>query len=403
MASDFEPNNYRSISPRAAAQAKPSAFSSEALVYRSIDVETSSLAPFATNDPVYHAPTGAKSLTSLKDFASPFPSSVATFPGSKISLVAPSKDFGSFGGDASLPFTPSPPHAPEYLEEGFFFFARAPLSVLFPAIQRLLRDINVDFVVKEEKFKLRCTAYHVGYSSVTFVVRMYTVDAQFDQYIIEFQRRSGDVVHFCSLFKMAKQHLRTDGFVEGSPSPFESNAVHAVQVPPSCDNDVVPSSSDTTQGLRSLLHMASSQFCDVKYEAVRCLAQLSSQDGNRPALVEAGGISSLVQSMQHSTRDVERCCVSAIANLAQTDASCQEVLACGGVSILTDLAASSPVPETVRESARALIGITARLGACVVDDKMKQCVGKLISAPDPRARKFGEQLQIAVGGSDRVN
>jgi hypothetical protein len=80
-----------------------------------------------------------------------------------------------------------PPEAPGgYLEPSSHFFTSSTPSDVFHCAIGVLQAQQVDMIVKQSKFKIKCTAYRSG-ARLPFVVRVFRVD---DKHAVEFQRRS---------------------------------------------------------------------------------------------------------------------------------------------------------------------------------------------------------------------
>jgi hypothetical protein len=293
-----------------------------------------------------------------------------------------------------------PPEVPGgYLEPSHHLYSREDPSVLLAAIVEALRAVSgstIDITLRKDKFKLECVAYRPGEAHVPFNARVFTVpaDSRGSRYAIEFQRRSGCVMHFAELWQQCKHFLNCKGLCEGAASKTVSA--------PSTDSQrlgMEPSSDNLRFTVKCLLQMARSQFADVKLEGMQALVKLSAPGDGATAkvMVEEGCVEAFVECVSYPMEDLSRLSISGLANLAFVRAEVWPVVVRkGGLSALcsrVQQAPASPCVQTVRECSRALKGLASHLGKkAYSESELVSAIAALSRHSDPFVHKIGQDM-----------
>jgi len=188
-------------------------------------------------------------------------------------------------------------------------------------------------------------------------------DKQGKRFVVEFQRRSGDVLHFSSLWATCKRVFAEKGFIEKEKEKEKEKLKN-----PKLDG-VIVTDQQIRETLQCLLQMASSKCYDVKCQAIAVLAKMSAEEQIQKLMMEESYIDAFLLAASSKMEDLQRCAVFAIANMAQSVSICQLIAQKGGASILHSLSRSA-TPQVVRDCSRALGAIASRLGSSV-DDLLK--------------------------------
>jgi len=250
---------------------------------------------------------------------------------------------------------------------------------------------QIDFTVKQEKFKLKCVSYKNG-SRLPFIVRIFTVDSSLEskQYAVEFQRRSGDIIAFSDIYRGCKSHLEREGYTATTTSKL---AVRTA--PPPLDVQVTVDQARDT--MKCLLSMAGSDCADVKAKAMEALTEMSREDGKvQHMMVKDGGLDMFIESLESSYEDVHRSAVSGVANLTKDHEVASRQVMDNASDSLYKLA-HSETPQVVRESARALENIGCALGKGAIDLKFRQTLDVLTYSKDSIAQSYASRLVQTLG------
>jgi hypothetical protein len=315
--------------------------------------------------------------------------------------------------NVKVPQTSQPPIAPMWLEPNSHFYCTAAspsqlFETLLVALQSLHEAANddtrsssictLDCVPSPQLFKLSCTAYqrHSGVAT-PFIVRVFTTDASKSKYVVEFQRRQGDVVHFYEIFRTARTRITS-----AYPMSVEEGAElsrSSSDIPPgvkSLDPSLVipqlelrswsapslPSSAGVgsfnkdhiCETVRSLLQMCASPCIDIKTQGVLALAELSCSPSFDEAikhcsfnihevLIAEGCVQLFLECLPLKCQDIHRASLTALANLAETQSNlCTQLVSDAKSLSYVYALTSSGTHQVVRESARVLAALASRLG-----------------------------------------
>jgi hypothetical protein len=295
---------------------------------------------------------------------------------------------------AYVPDQIQPPEVPGgYLEPSYHVHSQSNAYTLLQSVSNHLTNAQVDFIVKHNKFKVKCVSYRGG-ARVTFIVRVFSVgtDASAPRYAIECQRRSGCIMHFSEIYHALTDALNADGLLEDSQLAALTGS--SLFAPPKLD--ALDSAVTVEQGretLGCLLQMVDSPCSDVKSEAIAAMVDLASKGDKIQALiVSEGGLEKLVAELECAAEDVHRNAARGVAQLTSNNKNvCEFVHANGGLKSLYGLAAS-PVVQVVRESASALANIGSALGSQFLDQDFFNTINALSSYPDMHARQEAQRV-----------
>ncbi|KAH1249017.1 Kinesin-like protein KIN-UB [Glycine max] len=112
------------------------------------------------------------------------------------------------------------------------------------------------------------------------------------------------------------------------------------------------------RGLQKILSLLEAEATDARINAVKIVANLSSEETNQKKIVEAGGLTSLLTLLKNSQDETtQRVAASAIANLAMNETNQDLIVAQGGINILSMTAANAEDPQTLRMVAGAIANL----------------------------------------------
>jgi hypothetical protein len=287
---------------------------------------------------------------------------------------------------------PSPPGG--YLEPSYHFFSAANPTALVQSILALLATLQVDCTPKHEQFRIKCSAYR-SCARLSFYVHVFVSESvqTAKRYAVEFQRRSGDALHFSEIYRAAKRSLAEQHLIE----KVKASTIRA-DTPSAPPLDSVVTVDQMKQTVKSLLLMIQSKCVDLKAQGIVTLADLTAADPKvQKMMIETGVLDALVEELSCQSTDVHRCAITGIANLAhERDAVCAKLAECGAVKVLLGLA-KSDTPQVVRETARLLANIGTTLGTKVVDTEFKSTLKQIRGCRDARARQHISPLVELLG------
>jgi hypothetical protein len=168
-----------------------------------------------------------------------------------------------------------PPRAPTYVEPNYHFKSRTsnPMA-LFQTIGEVLKAANVDYTVKVFKYKYKCVCYRNG-ESIPFDVRVFSLlSSGAKEYVVEFQRRKGDVIQFASVYHNLKSVLAAKGYVVEAAQTSRSSFDMDLDLSDLPEGDP-PTTEEYEQTVACLVAMFKSGCVDIQTQAVQALAQLT--------------------------------------------------------------------------------------------------------------------------------
>jgi len=283
-----------------------------------------------------------------------------------------------------------PPSVPGgYLEPSYHVVSRVKPSFLLESIVTFAKSNCLEFRVLPEKYKVKCVSYPLGESKVPFVASIFQMDSdkQGKRYAVEFQRRSGDILHFSDLWANCRRLFVEKEFIEKEKEKEIPKKLKCPKL-----DDVTVTDKQIRETLQCLLQMASSSCCDVKCQAIAALSKMSTEEQVQKLMLEEACLDAFLTAAASKMEDIHRCAVYALANLAQSVSICQTIVEKGGVSVLCSLSHSS-TNQVVRDCSRALGSIASRLGTSVVNDEFRETLKTLRCSPDPFTQQAAHQLE----------
>ncbi|KMT12231.1 hypothetical protein BVRB_5g101760 isoform B [Beta vulgaris subsp. vulgaris] len=111
-------------------------------------------------------------------------------------------------------------------------------------------------------------------------------------------------------------------------------------------------------GLQKILSLLEADDADVRIHAVKVVANLAAEEANQEKIVEAGGLTSLLNLLRSSEDEtIYRVAAGAIANLAMNETNQELIMAQGGVGLLSVTATNAEDPQTLRMIAGAVANL----------------------------------------------
>lgn len=295
----------------------------------------------------------------------------------------------------------APPMAPGgWMEPNYHFLSNTAPAALFGHLKGVLESLDIDFIVKPAKFKYKCVGYREG-ARLPFYVRIFSTDVR-KRYAVEFQRRSGDIIHFSALYRECKSKLAHKGLVVLPPgtklAPFKKFEP-LPPLPPMEDEDIAQTTEEVTATVSCLLGMATSKCADIQTQGMQALSQLTLSDPAKEILrSQDTGFGVLVESLASPTEDVHRCAISGLANLIEGNQdACQRLRDAKGVDSLFDLASTTDTPQVVRESARALLNLVKIFGVSIADEDFKRNLENLSQTSDTATTNHVREMRGVLG------
>lgn len=312
--------------------------------------------------------------------------------------------------DSSLILSP----APSYLEPHTNFRVRGCTRVLVERVARLLRgvdgsdshgdgsdrDLAAHFEFTPAQCAFDCVAYRRA-RAMRFRVCLWAAPEGDAETIVEFQRRSGDSMHFSELYQNAMRALTE---VDQTHTPLGEAGKKDI---PMLDA-TLEESIDITRAtvVKNLNDMASSDFLEERSEGVHELAHLSGEAAHRPAILDAGALDTLMRALGADNGEaVRRCAATALANLCGVGASVSaHIRAGGGLEQLRLLLTGATSLEAVREAARALAAAAASGGNRDVtppwtERDLSRVLDKLEQTQDQCAIDYRKHIQQSMSSS----
>lgn len=248
-----------------------------------------------------------------------------------------------------------------YIEPNYHIISKTSADKLYPALGIVLEQtLNVDITSKNFlRYTYKCVYYRHG-GRITFKVSIFSLQEP-GKYAVEFQRRSGDVIHFSEAYHKAVARLAELDHVHGG---MPVSAWPSFSELPDFPDEDAPTMQDYEETVSNLLSMAISACVDIKTQGLQALYQMTESAGLARAAVASSqqAWKTLEESLGSEDEDVHRCAVSALANLFADDRELSWSLEhIGVVAKIICLLTNSTVLEVVRRSALALANLGNKL------------------------------------------
>lgn len=291
-----------------------------------------------------------------------------------------------------------------YLEPYYHFFSTASSQVIFGQIVAVLRSLHeqpeqhgeIDYVVKDAKFKVKCEAYAPNGSKIPFVVRVFRTEGQGNRFAVEFQRRRGDPTTFNAIYQTCLQKLA--GIIE--PGSFQT--AHPLNDAPVDNSFFVEeqrctlSTEMSEETVACLMQMIQSKCVDVQSEALNALVPLCKEHHE---LFDMNYIGVLLDRASSPHEDVHRACLTALATIVeQQPALCTAVVAVSNQRMLIERACSA-TPHVVRETTRLLLAVCKQVDAFEGQSALMFSLNRAMEAhSDERVRSAWDDIVLRWGG-----
>ncbi|WVZ09412.1 hypothetical protein V8G54_013942 [Vigna mungo] len=159
-----------------------------------------------------------------------------------------------------------------------------------------------------------------------------------------------------------RRHFDRGGFEKetGSPNSLTAQVKQQQQQQQASGNGEKPSIAKLFEqvGLQKILSLLEAEDADVRIHAVKVVANLAAEETNQGKIVEAGGLTSLLNLLKSSQDEtIHRVAAGAIANLAMNEANQELIMVQGGISLLSMTAANAEDPQTLRMVAGAIANL----------------------------------------------
>lgn len=291
---------------------------------------------------------------------------------------------------ASIETSPPARPAGNYLEPNHHFYCTRTKSPqeLMTTLKHALLEMDVDFTEVKKDYQLRCAAYDVA-MEIPFLCSVYTSPNDDNQFVVEVQRRSGDAIFFCSIYRSILSHMVADKAAEASCLPATRKAFVPPALPPSLDAE--EENAAFRDSVRILLNMCASPYVDVKLEGLYALARLTSEEDKRCFIVQDSSFHVLISGLHDANENVHRACLTSLANVCSTeDGPCQAVHSSARSRLLH--LATSPTKQVMRESVRLLAAVAQHLGQSAYAEDTVMVARRLAHFDDARTKRSAERI-----------
>lgn len=300
---------------------------------------------------------------------------------------------------------PRPPMTKgDYLEPHYHFMSSFECKLLQSKIKSLIKTFatrrsdvaSQQFLLdewqdNESKFRFKCQACSLaGGMRTEFFIRIFTMEHS-HEYAVEFQRRSGNPVLFCDVYRAFVAGLERDGAISSEVPVLKTPSLAPPPLPLTQEEESV-SFVHSKETIQCLLQMLESNFVDVQCEALQALAELSFNDKLQLTMVQVGAVAAFLKATRSESVEVQRCAITCLAHLTTKNEACRCVHEDGGVDVALGLCRSN-VSQVQRESARLLVNIASALGKQALVNA-RDHMESLITMSDPTARRLINDLRI---------
>jgi hypothetical protein len=356
---------------------------------------------------------GAAPLNNWKNMQGSLPSATPSSfnkiePGSSAITTASTSALGT--ANVSVP----PPVLGGYLEPNRHFYTNAQPTWIMTAIRKTLSELDIDFDQDRSGFAFSCRAFHLA-CKVSFAIHVFSSSKNSKgDWIVEIQRRCGDVVRFSQTYGLILESLKNENVFETqveSRSSADETAQSSQQswggasslgmgwTPlPLPDLDDLEFSDDDmeadAEAVAALVSMSASAYIDVSMQGLEALADMSQDCKAHAALIEADSVPMLIQRLESKDGNIRRCAATCLGNLAAcSDVASSVVDQIDRVLRLCDCNCR----QTAREASRLLAAVVASNKERVrCNDSVNACVTHLLCSADSPTRKFALSVQTSL-------
>jgi len=243
-----------------------------------------------------------------------------------------------------------PPEAPGgYLEKATTFCTAMKPEAAMEHLEEILKEMNIDFTLKPEKFKFKCEAYPRGLR-LPFVVRIFSHE---QKYAVEMQRRAGDCFCFSTIYGNFVEKCSQRGLCPKTKRI--STKAPSISLP--------LDASKLDESINPLLKMAESEFSDVKAMAVAAISEMTTEKAVLSwfATRIMSHIALFEKLVVCSVQDVHRAAITCVANLTADKQLCKSFEKSPCIKTLVKMMGSEN-RQVARESSRALENLGIHLG-----------------------------------------
>jgi len=305
-----------------------------------------------------------------------------------------------------------PPEIPGgYVEPLYHFVSNCSPSQIISTLETALKGHDIDKIFQQKKFRFKCVTYVSG-AKLPFFVSVFRAVPHHQQqkFVIEFQRRTGCVIHFSNIYHRLKKECEDRGIVEGSSASAtvgisltasSSQSTSTVTIAQTLSplpfiSDHKPNFDHAKKTIECLLQMASSEYVDIKQNSLQLLSELSKDPTMAHALIEGGGSEWLMSFLSNCNEDIKRCALTGLANLTQQkqEPLCKKIVESGLIHTLALLALQSQTLQIVREASRLLLNLANTLGSVVVNPDV---VRHLFDSQDDKTYAHALKLGHLIG------
>jgi hypothetical protein len=320
----------------------------------------------------------------------------------------------------------APPQVPGgYLEPRFHVKTSSdPSKVFSQVIAHLDTFENLDYIVSAKRFKVKAVAYSAG-RRTAFVARVFSMDVTSDDhYVVEFQRRSGDLALFSGIYDEVCATLANAGFV--SAQTKSDIMCYSQILPPDTDDELEEQQGNEakqiTETLRCLLQMLTAKNVDIQSHAaqeitdmscqpqftealVRTAVKIDVEDDSQDADIETDAVSVLADGVYSSSDEIMRCSLTSLGNLFQAKQEAtvaQKLVSINQGELINRLCflinnkSSKVTAHVVRESSRLLQNVCVsksyQVLSTALQGKVQATAQYLTTAADARLHKYGSAI-----------
>lgn len=296
------------------------------------------------------------------------------------------------------------PNVPKFLEPNHYFSSKSAEEIISTINDCLKNAENVDFTFKESTFV--CLVY-VHHASIELWINLYrNENNEYNKYIIEFQRRSGDAYSFCEVVRSIKAFLQVHSVISLPSSSFSSSSLWNAKAKEKASSILssskhlshlsspslppLPPLKVTTESIqacvRHMLSMVSQGYTDVRISALHTLANMSTEKEVVDIIESEEHLQTLLSCLSDETTDVHRLATTILANVCMTSSTSRSFVRKNGIHILIDRSSSSVRRVTI-ESLRAL-KFAFEDASDEEKEQMRQTLSNHLDDQDERVQKW---------------